>query len=325
MSSLSDQRLQKDDIIRIRRLISGQVHRTPVLTSSLVNDLFDKQLFFKCENFQKTGSFKFRGACHAVMQVKGAVACQGVSTHSSGNHAQALALAGRQNGIPVRVVMPDNASRIKVEAVKQYGASITFCAPTLEARESCLKELIEQYGTIEVHPYNDYRIIGGQSTVAAELFEEVPDLDALIVPVGGGGLLSGSILSTQFFSPLTKVFGAEPLQADDAARSFRSKSWFPSIRPDTIADGLKTSLGSLTYPIIMEGVHDILTVTEKGIVDAMRLLWERMKIVVEPSAAVTLGVLMEHKDIFTAKKIGLIVSGGNVDLDHLPWQKNNRQ
>lgn len=309
----------RDMILHVRRKIAPFIHRTPVLRSETFNRLFRTSLFFKCENFQKAGAFKFRGATNAILSLDKERIKQGVATHSSGNHAQALALAARDAGITAYIVMPDNAPRVKVEAVRSYGGVITFCEPTLEARERTLAEVIAQTGAREVHPYNDFRIIAGQATAAAELLESVDDPDIIMAPVGGGGLLSGTILACRYFSPGTRVIGAEPAMANDASESFRSKTFVPSRNPATIADGLRTSLGSLTFPIIMDGASEILTVSEAGIIDAMKLIWERMKLVVEPSAAVPLGVVMEHPEVFLRKKVGIILSGGNADLTHLPF------
>ncbi len=307
------------DIQRVRRIIAPYAHQTPVLTSQTFDRMLGASLFFKCENLQKGGAFKFRGATHAVMTLPEADAVRGVCTHSSGNHAQALALAASMRGIEAHIVMPDNAPRIKVEAVKGYGGQITFCKPTLQDREATLQKVMEHTGAVEIHPYNDYRIIAGQATACAELLDTTGSLDIVIAPVGGGGLLSGTILSARHFAPGTKVYAAEPLQANDAWKSFKQKKFVPSENPVTIADGLRTSLGSLTYPIIMEGVEDILTATEETIVNAMKLIWERMKIVVEPSGVLPLAVMLENPERFRGKRVGLILSGGNTDLDHLPW------
>ncbi|TVR43363.1 MAG: pyridoxal-phosphate dependent enzyme [Bacteroidia bacterium] len=309
----------KNKIADVREIIASQVHRTPALTCASLNEITGSFLFFKCENFQKGGAFKFRGASHAVITLSREDAVRGVATHSSGNHAQALALAASMRGIKAHIVMPENAPKIKVAAVESYGGIIRFCRPTLPDRESTLLEVIEECGATEIHPYNDYRIIAGQASAAAELYEDTPLLDCLVVPVGGGGLLSGSILSTRYFSPGTKVFGAEPEQANDAWESFQKQKLIPVRNPNTIADGLRTSLGSLTFPIIMEGAEDILTVSEDAIIRAMQLIWERMKIVVEPSAATVLAAVIEHPLHFAGKNTGLILSGGNVDLYRLPW------
>ncbi|MEE4177255.1 MAG: pyridoxal-phosphate dependent enzyme [Bacteroides sp.] len=308
-----------EDIIKVRKIIAPCIHKTPVLTSQTFNQILGASLFFKCENFQKGGAFKFRGASHAVMTLSNADAELGVCTHSSGNHAQALALAANMRGIKAHIVMPENAPEIKVDAVKGYGGDITFCMPTLQAREATLQKVIERTGAIEIHPYNDYRIIAGQATACAELLEEIKDLDIVIAPVGGGGLLSGTILSARYFAPKVKVMAGEPLQANDAWQSFKNKKFIPSQNPQTIADGLRTSLGSLTYPIILNGVEDILTASEETIVSTMKLIWERMKIIVEPSGVLPLAVMFENKDMFAGKRVGLILSGGNTDLFRLPW------
>jgi threonine dehydratase len=312
----------KETLARVRQLITPHIHQTPVMTNATVNRMLEAEVFFKCENLQKAGAFKFRGATHAVRTLSPEDARKGVATHSSGNHAQALALAARQCGIKAYIVMPESAPRIKVEAVKAYGGEITFCLPILSEREATLKKVMERTGAVEIHPYNDYRIIAGQATAAAEVFDAIGSPDIIMAPVGGGGLLSGTILSTRHLSPRTRVFAAEPLNANDAWKSFKEKQWIPSDNPQTIADGLRTSLGSLTFPIILDGVEDILTTTEEAIIEAMLLIWERMKIIVEPSAAVPLAVMLEHRPIFKGRKVALILSGGNADLFHLPWMEN---
>lgn len=299
--------------------IEDHVNHTPILTSSTLNDMTGGELFFKCENMQKVGAFKFRGATNAVLSLSEEESVNGVATHSSGNHAQALALAARNRGIPAYIVMPDNSPKVKVNAVKGYGAQITFCEPTLESRESTLEEVVERTGARFVHPYNDPWIIAGQATAALELINEIEGLDIIMTPVGGGGLLSGTALSTKYISDGTKVIAAEPVEADDAYRSFKTGKLVPSQDPVTIADGLKTSLGDLNFDIIRCYVDDIVTVSEEGIKEAMRTIWERMKIIVEPSAAVPFGALLEKKVSAKDKRIGIILSGGNVDLDRLPW------
>lgn len=309
----------KEDLISVRNIIKPFIHRTPVHRSTAVDSLCNSMLFFKCEQFQKVGAFKFRGSTHAVMTLDEHDARKGVATHSSGNHAQALALAARNRGIKAHIVMPQNAPKVKVEAVASYGGKITFCQPTLPDREAMLQQVIADTGAVEVHPYNDFRVISGQASAAAELYEDVPDLDCLVVPVGGGGLLSGSILGSQYFSSKTKVYGAEPEQANDAWLSFRQKRLIPVEKALTIADGLRTSLGSRTFPIIVAGAEDILCVQETTIIRAMMLIWERMKLIVEPSAAVALAAVLEHPAIFAGKRTGVILSGGNVDLMQLPW------
>ena len=301
--------------------IKPYIHRTPVLTCSALNRMCNAELFFKCENFQKVGAFKTRGATNTVFSLSDREASKGVATHSSGNHAAALSLAARRRGIKAYVVMPTSAPEIKQNAVKGYGAEITFCEPTLKAREDTLAEVAKQTGAAFVHPYNDYRIIAGQGTAALELLEEVTDLDMVMAPVGGGGLLSGTSLTVSFISPKTDVIAAEPERADDAYRSFYAGKLIPSVNPDTIADGLLTSLGDKTFPIIRNYVKDIVTVTEEGIIMAMRTIWERMKIIVEPSAAVPLGALLTNRIEASGKRIGIILSGGNVDLEKLPWNR----
>ena len=310
----------REELLQAANRIASGIHRTPVLQSAYFNDRFSASLYFKCENFQKAGAFKSRGAVNAVFSLADQQAEKGVATHSSGNHAQALARAAALRNIPAYIVMPENAPRVKIEAVKDYGGQITFCKPTLAARESTLKEVIAKTGAVEIHPYNDLRVIAGQATAAMELLEEWPQPDFILCPVGGGGLLSGTALAVAYFSPGTKVIGCEPAGADDAYRSFHSGKRVPSVHPHTIADGLLTSLGSLTFPIIRRFVSDIVTVNEESIIRAMRLVFERMKIVIEPSSAVPLAAVLEGKAEVAGKKTGIILSGGNVDMDHLPWQ-----
>lgn len=309
----------KKSLLDAMERIKPYINRTPVLTCSTINDLTGGNLFFKCENFQKAGAFKSRGATNAIFQLDKSELSQGVATHSSGNHAAALALAARRRGIKAHIVMPDNSSKVKVSAVESYGGIITFCAPFLESREGTLKEVISITGAREIHPYNDFGIIAGQATATIEMLEDYPDLNLIITPVGGGGLLSGTALAARYFGKQVKVIAAEPERADDAFQSFNSGTLIPSIKPDTIADGLRTSLGSLTFPIIMEHVNDIVTVSEEGIVKAMRLIWERMKVVVEPSSAVPLAAILEGKINVQGLKTGIILSGGNVDLNNLPF------
>ena len=308
-----------EDIRQAHKRIQPFVHRTPVLTSSTINRMAGGEIFFKCENFQKAGAFKIRGACNAVFSLSDDEARRGVATHSSGNHAAALALAARWRGISAYVVMPENAPHVKKLAVAGYGAEIVFCKPTLEARERALAEVVARTGAAFVHPYNDLRVITGQATAALELCEEVHSLDLVIAPVGGGGLLSGTAVAVSLISPKTAVMAAEPERADDAYRSLRSGRIVPSVHPNTIADGLLTSLGDLTFPIIQRYVKDIVLVSEEAIVEAMRCLWERMKILVEPSAAVPLGAILSRRLDVSGRRAGVILSGGNVDLDRLPW------
>ncbi len=308
-----------EDIKAAYDRIRPYIHHTPVLSSKSINEIVGAELFFKCENLQKVGAFKFRGACNSVFSLSDEEAKNGVCTHSSGNHAAALALAARMRGIPAFIVMPENAPEIKKIAVAGYGAQITFCTPTLEARESTLKKVAAETGATEIHPYNYFNVICGQGTAAKELIEEIGSLDVVMAPVGGGGLLSGTALSTKALLPNALVIAAEPAGADDAFRSFYSKILQPSVAPKTIADGLLTSLGSLTFPIILNEVDQIATVSEEGIVVAMRMIWERMKIIIEPSSAVPLAAILENKVDVKGKKIGIILSGGNIDLGKLPF------
>ncbi len=310
---------ESDAIINAATRIAPFIHRTPVLTSESINEILESRLVFKCENFQKVGAFKYRGATNAVQQLSHAQLQYGVATHSSGNHAQALALAAKIKNVPAYIVMPSNAPKSKKDAVIGYGANIIECDPTLEARETTLNKVIKEKKAYFIHPYNDYKIIEGQATAAKELIEDTPVLDYIITPVGGGGLLSGSALSVKYFSPGTKIIGAEPTGADDAYRSFIAGKIIPSINPDTIADGLLTSLGSKTFPIIKKYVAQIFTVEDSLIIEAMKLIWQRMKIIVEPSAAVPLAVVMKNHHIFKGKNVGLIVSGGNMDFNSLPF------
>ncbi|SFE63769.1 pyridoxal-phosphate dependent enzyme [Sunxiuqinia elliptica] len=307
------------DVVKAHELIRPLVHRTPVLTSSSINLITGAQLYFKCENLQKVGAFKFRGACNAVFSLSDEQVARGVCTHSSGNHAAALALAARLCGVPAYIVMPSNAPSIKKKAVEGYGAQITFCEPTLASRESTLAEIAAKTGATEIHPYNNFEVIAGQGTAAKELLEEVGPLDILLCPIGGGGLLSGTSITGRELNSKGLVIAAEPEGADDAYRSFHAKKLIPSVNPKTIADGLLTSVGEINFRIIQRKTDEIVTVSERGIVQAMRMIWERMKIIVEPSSAVALAAILENKVEVKDKKIGVILSGGNVDLDNLPF------
>ncbi|MDP4280652.1 MAG: pyridoxal-phosphate dependent enzyme [Bacteroidota bacterium] len=309
----------KEDILKAHQRITPYIHHTPVLTSKTLDSMMNASFFFKCENFQKTGAFKARGATNAVFSLDRESLSFGVATHSSGNHAQGLSRAASLAHTPAYIVMPSNSSNVKVAAVKNYGGEVIFCEPTLEARESTLAEVIKKTKAIEIHPYNNPLIIAGQATAALELLHSVPGLDIILAPVGGGGLLSGTALSAYYFSPDTSVIGTEPDQANDAYLSFTSRTFIPSEHPDTIADGLRTSLGSITFPIILSHVSQIVTVSEQSIIKAMRFVWERMKILIEPSSAVPVAAIMEDKIEIRKKKVGIIISGGNIDLDHLPW------
>ncbi|RIJ50213.1 pyridoxal-phosphate dependent enzyme [Maribellus luteus] len=307
------------DVVKAHEIVQKYAHRTPVLSSSGINKMVGAELYFKCENFQKVGAFKFRGACNAVFSLSEAEAAHGVGTHSSGNHAAALALAASMRGIAAHIVMPINAPDIKKKAVAGYGANITFCKPTQEARESTLAAIIAETGATEIHPYNNFNVIAGQGTAAKELIEDKGEFDVILAPVGGGGLLSGTVIATKHLLPVCRVVAAEPAGADDAYRSFQTKTRVPSVEPKTIADGLLTSLGERNFAIILDKVDDIVTVSEENIVAAMRLIWERMKIIIEPSSAVPLAAILEKKVDVQNKKVGIILSGGNLDLGNLPF------
>jgi threonine dehydratase len=307
------------DIKAAAERIRPYIHQTPVMTSSILDRMTGASLYFKCENLQKAGAFKSRGACNAVFSLDEESVKRGVATHSSGNHAQALARAAGIRGCPAYIVMPETAPAVKIAAVRHYGGVITFCKPTLAAREETLARVVGETGAVEVHPYNDNRIIAGQATAALEFISQAGPFDIIMAPVGGGGLLSGTALSTHYLSPGTRVVAAEPAGADDAYRSFRDHRIIPSVDPKTIADGLLTSLGTLTFPIIMEHVSQIMTAREESIVEAMKLTWERMKIIIEPSSAVPLAAILENPELFREKKVGVILSGGNISLDKLPW------
>ncbi|WP_372774865.1 pyridoxal-phosphate dependent enzyme [Mangrovibacterium sp.] len=309
------------DIEQAHERIRSSVHRTPVLSSSTLNRILNCELHFKCENLQKVGAFKFRGACNAVLLLTDEEAARGVCTHSSGNHAAALALAAAMRGIPAYIVMPRTAPEIKKQAVAGYGGQITFCEPTLEARENTLAKIAAETGATEIHPYHNFDVICGQGTAAKELIEDAGPFDVILCPVGGGGLLSGTAIATRAMNPSALVVAAEPAGADDACRSFHQKKLIPSVNPKTIADGLLTSVGELNFRIIQRTTDEIVTVSERGIVRAMRLIWERMKIIVEPSSAVPLAAILENKLDVRGKKVGIILSGGNVDLEKLPFHE----
>ena len=307
----------KSDIEQAHERIKPYVHHTPVLTSGSLDELAGCQVFFKCENFQKVGAFKARGAMNAVLALSREERAKGVATHSSGNHAQALARAAKIMGIKAYIVMPRTAPEIKKKGVKGYGGEIFECEPTLASRESTLAEVIKKTGAVEIHPFNNYDVMAGQATAAKELIEEIPGLDFIIAPVGGGGLLSGTALAAKYFSPNTKIIAGEPELANDAWRSLRSGQIEPASPPTSIADGLLTSLGDKTFPIIRENVREIITVSDKEIIAAMRWIWERLKITIEPSCAVPFAAVLKEKATFTNKKVGIILSGGNVDLNKI--------
>jgi threonine dehydratase len=312
------------DIQQAATRIKPYAHRTPVLTCTSVNALVGAEIFCKCENFQKVGAFKFRGACNAVFALSETEAQRGVATHSSGNHGAALALAARLRGIPAWIVMPKNAPAVKKAAVAGYGGHIVFCEPTQAAREAMLAQVTAEHGATFIPPYNHPQVIAGQGTAALELCEDVSGLDVVLAPVGGGGLVSGTALAVTALSPGTRVIAAEPAAADDAYRSLQAGHILPSVQPNTIADGLLTSLGDLTFAIIQRHVAQIVTVSEAAIISAMRTVWERMKIIIEASAAVPLGALLEKRLDLRGQRIGVILSGGNVDLDRLPWRTSER-
>ena len=307
------------DIRSAYKRIRPFIHCTPVMTSQQLNRIFGCELFFKCENFQKVGAFKFRGATNAVMSLSEEEKKRGVVTHSSGNHAAALALAALMNGVKARIVMPETAPAVKKNAVAGYGAEITFCKPTLQAREETTRQIMEETGATLVHPYNDFNVICGQGTAALEFLEEQGDLDIVVAPVGGGGLMSGTSTAVKGLNPEIKVIGAEPLLANDAWKSFTTGKLTPSVNPLTVADGLLTSLSELTFAIIRKNVDDIFTVREESIIECMLLVWERMKIIIEPSSSTVLAVIKENPGFFREKKAGLILSGGNVDFRKLPF------
>lgn len=310
------------DVQKAHERILPWIHRTPILTCRTFDDMLGGELLFKCENFQKAGAFKVRGATNAVFSLDEASAVKGVATHSSGNHALSLSRAAKCRGIPCRVVMPHTAPKAKMEAVEGYGGHITTCEPSLSARESTLDGIIDETGAHFVHPYNDPRVIAGQGTCAKELIEDAGPLDALIAPIGGGGMISGSSLTASAISPNTRIYAAEPSQADDARRSFLAGHIIEDDAPDTVADGLRVSLRPYTWHFVSNYVTDVLLASETEIVEAMRLIWKRMKIVIEPSSAVPLAVLLKNRDLFAGQRIGVILTGGNVDLDRLPWKPN---
>ncbi|MDX1313864.1 MAG: pyridoxal-phosphate dependent enzyme [Eudoraea sp.] len=311
--------MDKQKLIDTHRRITPFIHRTPVMTSRLIDQKAGAALFFKCENFQGMGAYKLRGATNAILQLSESQRKKGVVTHSSGNFAQALSLAAQRLGVDAHIVMPSSAPKVKMEGVKAYGGNIYICAPTLEAREAEADRIAEETGATFMHPSNDMEVILGQGTAAMELLEDHPDLDVIVTPVGGGGLIAGSALAAHYFGNNCQVIGAEPFEVDDAYRSFHSGKIETNETTNTIADGLKTVLGDQTFPIIRQYVHDIIRVTEEEIVSAMKLIWERMKIIVEPSSAVALAAVLREPEYFQGKKVGIVISGGNVDLGNLPF------
>lgn len=309
------------DMLVAHERIKPHIHRTPVLTSSYLNELTRAELFFKCENLQKAGAFKARGASNAVFGLTEEQAAQGVATHSSGNHGTCLAYAAGRRGIPCTVVMPRTAPQAKKDAVRGYGGRVVECEPSTSSREAVFAEVVAETGAEFVHPYNDPRVIAGQGTCSKELIEQVGDLQAVVAPIGGGGMISGTCLTLSNLAPGIKIYAAEPEQADDAARSFRAGHIIADDAPETVADGLKVPLKDLTWHFVKSGVTDILTASEAEIVEAMKLIWKRMKIVMEPSSAVPLATILKNPQIFAGQRVGVIVTGGNVDLDKLPWMQ----
>jgi threonine dehydratase len=312
-------KFNKEDIILSHKRIASWIHNTPVLTSTSINQISGADLFFKCENFQKIGAFKMRGALNAVLSTSKEKSKKGFVTHSSGNHAQAVALSSKIAKTKAYIVMPNGAPKIKIKAVKGYGAEVTLCDNNEQSRVDTCEKIIKQTGANFIHPYDNDKVILGQSTCSKELYNEVDNLDYIIPPVGGGGLASGTILSTLFFSKSTKVILAEPEKANDAYVSFNNKKLIPVSNPDTIADGLKTSLSKKTFDIIMEGADEIITINEGEIINAMRMIWERLKIVCEPSCSLPLAAVLKNKKMFKNKRVGLILTGGNIDLNNLPF------
>ncbi|MGN6550881.1 MAG: beta-hydroxyaspartate dehydratase BhcB [Pararhizobium sp.] len=308
-----------DDVLEAHRRIQPYIHRTPVLTSSFLDDLTGAKLFFKCENLQKAGAFKARGASNAVFGLSEREAARGVATHSSGNHGLCLSYAAGRRGIPATVVMPRTAPEAKKAAVRGYGGTVVECEPSTSSREAVFAEVVAKSGADFVHPYNDPRVIAGQATCSKELIEEVGELDAVVAPIGGGGMVSGSCLTLSTIAPATKIYGAEPKNADDAHRSLKAGHIIADDAPVTVADGLKVPLKDLTWHFVSRHVSDILTATEEEIVAAMRLTWQRMKIVMEPSSAVPLATILKNRELFAGRRVGVIITGGNVDLDKLPW------
>ena len=299
--------------------ISNYIHNTPVLTCENINEETKSSIFFKCDNFQKTGSFKIRGATNKILQLTKEQLDNSLITTSSGNHGAAVSSTARKLGTYVKVIMPNNTPKVKVDNVKRYGGEIIFCEPNIKSRENTLNKMVNKTGATIVHPYNDEKIIAGQGTAAKELLESIPDLDVIIAPVSGGGLLAGTLLAAKNINPKIEVYGAEPKNADDAFRSLKENKIIPNKSTDTIADGLRAQIGTITFPIINKYADGILLVSEKMIIQTMKMIWQRLKIIVEPSCSIVLAALMIHNDQFFNKRIGLILTGGNVDLDALPW------
>lgn len=311
-----------DDVLEAHERIKPHIHNTPVLTSEFMNDLTGAELFFKCENFQKAGAFKVRGASNAVFGLSDEQAVKGVATHSSGNHGLSLSYAAGRRGIPVSVVVPRTAPEAKKEAMRGYGATVVECEPSTTSREAVFADVVAKSGADFVHPYNDPRVIAGQATCSLELNSQVEGLDAVIAPIGGGGMVSGTCLTLSTIAPNIKIYAAEPEQADDAYRSFKAGHIIADDAPVTIADGLKVPLKERTWHFVSNYVSDILLASEEEIIDAMYLTWQRMKIVMEPSCAVPLATIIKNKELFAGQRVGVVITGGNVDLKKLPWMQS---
>ena len=311
--------VKKSDLIDCHNRIKPFIHNTPVLTSNYVNEITGAEVYFKCENFQKMGAFKMRGAANAILRLSDEQKSNGVVTHSSGNHAQAISLAAKKIGIKAYIVMPSNAPKIKKEAVKGYGGELIECESNLEAREAAAKDLVDSKNATFIHPSNNLDVIIGQGTASKELIEQYGSFDNILVPIGGGGLIAGSALSAKYFGDNCSVIGTEPFEVDDAYRSLISGKIETNITTNTIADGLRTQLGDKNFPIILNEVKEIIRITEDEIIDSMKLIWQRLKIICEPSCSLPLAGLLKNKDKFKGKKIGIIITGGNIDLDNLPY------
>ena len=308
-----------NDIEKAHQRISEHIHNTPILTSDSLDNELGSNLFFKCENFQKTGSFKIRGATNSILQLNDTEIKNGIITTSSGNHGAAVAFIADKIGTSSKIIMPNNTPKNKIENVQRYGGEIFYCEPNIKSREDTLEKMIQKSGGSIIHPYNDEKIIAGQGTAAKELIEKVPDLDAIICPVSGGGLLSGTLLAAKNLKPGIKVFGAEPENADDTYRSILNNKIMSNETTDTIADGLRAQVGTVTFPIIKENVDEILLVSEEMIISSMYMIWQRLKIIIEPSCSIVLAALMLNSNKFLNKKVGLILTGGNYDLKQIPW------
>ena len=308
-----------NDIEKAHQRISDHIQNTPILTSDSLDNELGSNLFFKCENFQKTGSFKIRGATNSVLQLNDTEIKNGIVTTSSGNHGAAVAFIADKIGTSSKIIMPNNTPKNKIENVQRYGGEIFYCEPNIKSREDTLEKMIQKSGGSIIHPYNDEKIIAGQGTAAKELIEKVPDLDAIICPVSGGGLLSGTLLAAKNLKPGIKVFGAEPENADDTYRSILNNKIMSNETTDTIADGLRAQVGTVTFPIIKENVDKILLVSEEMIISSMYMIWQRLKIIIEPSCSIVLAALMLNSNKFLNKKVGLILTGGNYDLKQIPW------